>query len=74
MGNNITSNVLKYANDIKVFRKVNNDGDIQHLQNDLDKLVKWSKNYRCYRILGNVNAYLQDKGTLMLTINWEILF
>ena len=27
----------------KVFRKVNTDGDKQHLQNDLDKLVKWSK-------------------------------
>ena len=38
---NITSNVLKFAVDIKVFRKVNIDGDKQHLQNDLDKLVKW---------------------------------
>ena len=25
-----------------MFRKVNNDGDKQHLQNDLHKLVKWS--------------------------------
>ena len=24
-----------------MFRKVNNDGDKQHLQNDLDILVKW---------------------------------
>ena len=37
---NITSNLLKYADDTKVFRKVNTDGDKQHLQNDLDKLVK----------------------------------
>ena len=36
----ITSNVLKFADDIKVFRKVNNDGDKQHLQNDPVKLVK----------------------------------
>ena len=29
-----------------MFRKVNNDGDKQHLQNDLDKLVKCSG--KCY--------------------------
>ena len=37
---NISSNVLKFADDTKVFRKVNTDGDKQHLQNDLDRLVK----------------------------------
>ena len=36
----IISNVLKFADDAKVFRKLNNDGDKQHLQNDLDRLVK----------------------------------
>ena len=50
---NITINVLKSADDTKVFRKVNNDGDKKHLQNGLDKLVKWS----------DVNAYTQDTGT-----------
>ena len=33
----MNSNVLKFADDTKMFRKVNNDGDKQHLQNDLDK-------------------------------------
>ena len=42
---NIISNVLKLANDTNVFRKVNNDCDKQHLQNDLDKLVKWSEKW-----------------------------
>ena len=28
-----------------MFRKVNNYGDKQHLQNDLDKLVKWSEKW-----------------------------
>ena len=41
LDDNITSNVLKFADDTKVFRKVNTDGDKQHLQNDLDRLVKW---------------------------------
>ena len=40
MDDNITSKVLKCADDTKVFTKVNADGDKQHLQNDLDKLVK----------------------------------
>ena len=42
LDDSITSNVLKFADDTKLFRKVNTDGDKQHLQNDLDKLVKWS--------------------------------
>ena len=36
----ITRNVLEFADDTNVFRKVNNHGDTQHLPNDLDKLVK----------------------------------
>ena len=37
LDDNITNNVIKFADDTKVFRKVNNYGDKQHLQNDLDK-------------------------------------
>ena len=40
LDDSITSNVLKFADDTKLFRKVNTDGDKQHLQNDLDRLVK----------------------------------
>ena len=40
LDDNITSNVLKFADDTKVFRKVNTDGDKKLLQNDLDTLVK----------------------------------
>ena len=43
LDDSITSNVLKFAGDTKLFRKVNTDGDKQHLQNDLDRLVKWSE-------------------------------
>ena len=41
---NTTSNVLKFAVDTKVFRKVNIDGDKQHLQNYLHKLLNGLKN------------------------------
>ena len=40
----ISSKVLKFADDTKVFRKVTNDTDKHSLQDDLDKLVKWSEN------------------------------
>ena len=42
LDDNITSNILIFVDDPKVFRRVNNDGDKQHLQNNLHKLVKWS--------------------------------
>ena len=35
LDDNITSNVLKFADDTKGFRKVNNDGDKQHLPKKL---------------------------------------
>ena len=37
----ISSKVLKFADDTKVFRKVTNDTDKQSLQDDLEKCVKW---------------------------------
>ena len=42
----IFSKVLKFADDTKVFRKVTNDTDKQSLQDDLDKLVKWSEKWQ----------------------------
>ena len=38
LDDNTTSNVHKFVDDTKVFIKVNNDGDKQHLRNDLDYL------------------------------------
>ena len=61
-------------NTTNVSRKVNYDGDKQHLQNDLDKCVKGLKNGRYYYILGNVNAYIMDTGIWIVTIKWEKLF
>ena len=41
-----SSKLLKFADDTKVFRKVTNDTDKQSLQDDLDKLVKWSEKWQ----------------------------
>ena len=46
MDENITSNVLRFADDIKTFRRVNNDDDKYHLQNNLERLVKWSDEWQ----------------------------
>ena len=40
----------------QVFRTVNNDGYKQHLQNDLDKLVKWFEKWQMLFNLGNLNT------------------
>ena len=31
-----------------MFRRVNNDGNKQHLHNDLDRLVKWSEKWQMF--------------------------
>ena len=39
----VTGNILKFADDTKLFRKVKEIGDNIFLQDDIDKLVKWSE-------------------------------
>ena len=42
----ISSKELKFSDDTKVIRKVTNFSDTQSLQDDLDKLVKWSEKWQ----------------------------
>ena len=42
----VTGKILKFADDTKLFRKVKEIGDKQHLQDDIDKLVKWSEKWQ----------------------------
>ena len=79
LDDNITSNVLKFADDTKVFRKVNTDGDKQHLQNDLDRLVKWSEKWQMFNFgkckclhtrCGNLDVnYKMGDTVLCTTVN-----
>ena len=48
----ISSKVLKFADDTQVFSKVANNTDKQSLQEDLDKLVKWSEKWQMLFDLG----------------------
>ena len=45
--------VLNIADDTKVFRKVTNDTDKQSLQDDLNKLVKWSEKRQILLVRGD---------------------
>ena len=42
----VTGKILKFADDTKLFRKVKEIGDKQNLQDDFDKLFKWSEKWQ----------------------------
>ena len=46
LDDDITSKVLKFADDTQVFRKIKSDADRQHLQDDLNKLIEWSEKWQ----------------------------
>ena len=69
LDDNITSNVLKFADDTKVFRKVNTDGNKEHLQNDLDKLVKWSEKWPMLLNFGKCKCLHRGHGDLDISYN-----
>ena len=64
LDDNITSNILKFVDDTKVFRRVNNDGDKQHLQNYLDRLVKWSEKWQMLFNFGKCKCLHIGHGNL----------
>jgi ribonuclease P/MRP protein subunit RPP40 len=43
--NGIVSKILKFADDTKLFRQVGTAEDIANLRNDLEKLMRWSKEW-----------------------------
>ena len=42
----ITSKVLKFADDTKMFSKIKSDADRQHLKDYLNKLIEWSEKWQ----------------------------
>ena len=52
-----------------MFRKVNTDGDKQHLQNDLDKLVKWSEKWQMILNFGKYKCLHIGHGNLDVKYN-----
>ena len=76
LDDDITSKVLKFADDTKVF--VKSDADRQHLQDDLNKLISWSEKWqmlfnfgkcKCLHTgHGNENAQYTMGGTVLNTL------
>jgi hypothetical protein len=46
LGDNISGKVLKFADDTKLIRKIGNQEDINNMQEDLNKLCKWSEDWQ----------------------------
>ena len=72
--NEIGSNILKFADDTKMFRRVESQEDRHKLQVDLNKLVKWAEKWqmlfnkdkcKCLHI-GQANA---ETNYLSVTVN-----
>ena len=59
-----TSNVLKLANDTKLLRKVNHGDDKLHLQNDLERLVKWYEKLQMLLNYGKCKCLHTGHGNL----------
>ena len=60
----ISSKVLTFADDTKVLRKVTNDTDKQSLQDDLDKLVKWSEKWQMLLHFGKCKCIHKGLGNM----------
>ena len=71
----ITGKTLKFADDTKLFRKTKEIGDKQNLQDDIDKLVKWSEKWqmifnfgKCkylHTVPGNTSMHYEMVGTIL---------
>ena len=70
----MTSKVLKFADDTKVFRKIKSDADTQHLQDDRNKFTEWSEKWQMLFNFGSVSASTQDMGMKKHNIHWVVLY
>ena len=60
----ISCKVLKFGDDTKVFRKVANDTNKQSLQDDLEKLVKWSEKWQMLFNFGKCKCIHIEHGNM----------
>ena len=60
----VTCNILNFSDYSKLFRKTKEIGDKQTLQDDIDKLVRWSEKWQMLFNCRNVNVYTQSLATL----------
>ena len=66
----VTGNILKFADDTKLFRKVKEIGDKKILQDDIDKLVKWSEKWQMSFNFGKCKCLHTGSGNT--GVNYEM--
>ena len=59
----VTGKILKFADDTKLFRKTKEIGDKQKLQDDIDKLVRWSEKWQMLFNFGKCKCLHIGPGT-----------
>ena len=65
LDDDITSKVLKFADDTKVFRKIKSDADRQHLLDGLSTFTAWSEKWQ---------ILVMEVGRKIYTIQWVVLY
>ena len=66
----VTGNILKFADDTKLFRKTKEIGDKQKLQNYIDKLVRWSEKWQMLFNVGKCKCLHTGPGNTVM--NYEM--
>ena len=66
----VTGKLLKFAADTKLFRKVKEIGDKKKLQDDIDKLVKWSEKWQMLLNFGKCKCLHTGPGNMGM--NYEM--
>ena len=66
----VTGSILKFADDTKLFGKTKEIGDKQNLQDDTDKLVKWSEKWQMLFNLGKCKCLHTGPGNT--GVNYEM--
>ena len=63
----VTGKILKFADDTKLFTKTKEIGDQHNLQDDIDKLVKWSEKWQMLFNFGKCKCLHIDPGNTSMT-------
>ena len=58
----VTGKIVTFPDDTKLFRKVKAIGDKQNLQDDIDKLVKWSEKWQMLFNFGKCKCLHTEPG------------
>ena len=67
----VTGKLLEFADDTKLFRKTKEIGDKQKLQDDIDKLVRWSEKWQMLFNIGKCKCLHTRPGNT--SMNYEMV-